>query len=121
MKAIDEETVSLHFCLVLGSKWSNKVHQVSEVWPAQKHLLKKKEFNYNKLKLRKVILLDSGATMDLFCNVSMVWNIHKTKGTLRIQTNGDTMVVPKKATVEGYWKKCGMTKMTSQKLFPSKI
>jgi hypothetical protein len=55
-----------------------------------------------KLDLKEVILLDSQSTMDLFCNASLVSKIRKSRSNLRLKSNGGTMVVTRKKTMEGY-------------------
>jgi hypothetical protein len=55
-----------------------------------------------KLDLKEVILLDSQSTMDLFCNASLVSKISKSRSSMRLKSNGSTMVVTPKATMEGY-------------------
>ena len=63
----------------------------------QTHAMKSKI----KLKLREVILLDSQSTMDLMCNKAMVAKIFKSDSTMRMQSNGGTMEVIRKATIAG--------------------
>jgi hypothetical protein len=46
-----------------------------------------------KLDLKKVILLDSPSTMDLFCRTSLVSKISKLRSNMRLKSNGGTMVV----------------------------
>jgi hypothetical protein len=55
-----------------------------------------------KLDLTEVILLDSRSTMDLFCNVALVSKISKSISSMRLKSNGGTMVVTQKPTMEGY-------------------
>jgi hypothetical protein len=40
--------------------------------------------------------------MDLFCNVTLVSNISKSKSSMRLKSNGGTMLVTRKATMKGY-------------------
>jgi hypothetical protein len=55
-----------------------------------------------KLDLKEVILLNSHSNMDLFCNSALVSNISKSKSSMRLKSNGGTMVVNRKATMKGY-------------------
>jgi hypothetical protein len=55
-----------------------------------------------KIDLKDVILLDSQSPMDLFCNAALVSKISKSRSSMRLKRNGDTMVVTRKATIEGY-------------------
>jgi hypothetical protein len=55
-----------------------------------------------KLDLKEVILLDSQSTMDLFCNEALVSKISNSRSSMRLKSNGGTMVVTRKATMEGY-------------------
>jgi hypothetical protein len=55
-----------------------------------------------KLDLKEVILIDSQSTMDLFCNAALVSKISKSRTSMRLKSNGGTMVVTRKATMEGY-------------------
>jgi hypothetical protein len=55
-----------------------------------------------KLDLKEVILLDSGSTIDLFCNSSMVMNTIKSPSTLKLKSNGGNMSVTRKASLPGY-------------------
>jgi hypothetical protein len=55
-----------------------------------------------KLDLKEVILLDSHSTMDLFCNAALVIKISKSKSSIRLKSDGGTMVVTRKATMKGY-------------------
>jgi hypothetical protein len=57
-----------------------------------------------KLDLKEVILLYSQSTMDIFCNAALVSNISKSRSNIRLKSNGSTMVVTRKATMEGYKK-----------------
>jgi hypothetical protein len=55
-----------------------------------------------KLDLKEVILLDSQSTMDLLCNAALVIKISKSRSNMRLKSNGGTMVVTQKATMERY-------------------
>jgi hypothetical protein len=55
-----------------------------------------------KLDLKEVILLNRQSTMDLFCNAALVSKISKSRSNIRLKSNGGTMVVTRKATMEGY-------------------
>jgi hypothetical protein len=55
-----------------------------------------------KLDLKEVILLDSQSTIDLFYNADLVSKISKSRSIMRLKSNGGTMVVTRKATMEGY-------------------
>jgi fumarate hydratase class II len=55
-----------------------------------------------KLDLKEVILLESQSTMDLFCNAALLSKISKSISSMRLKINGSTMVVTRKATIEGY-------------------
>jgi hypothetical protein len=55
-----------------------------------------------KLDLKEVILLNSQSTMDLFCNTALVSKVIKSRSNMRLKSNGGTMVVTRKATMEGY-------------------
>jgi hypothetical protein len=55
-----------------------------------------------KIDLREVILLDIQSTMDLFCNAALVSKTCKSTTSMRLKSNGGTMVVSQKATMPGY-------------------
>jgi hypothetical protein len=55
-----------------------------------------------KIDLREVILLDSQSTMDLFCNAALVSKTCKSTTSMRLKSNGGTMLVNRKATIPGY-------------------
>jgi hypothetical protein len=60
-----------------------------------------------KLDLKVVILLDSQSTMDLFCNtalLSKISKISKSRSNMQLKSNVGTMVITRKATMEGYSK-----------------
>jgi hypothetical protein len=52
--------------------------------------------------LRQVILLDSQSTMDLFCNRSFLKKSFRSKKSMRLKSNGGTMVVTQQAQIKGY-------------------
>jgi hypothetical protein len=54
-----------------------------------------------KIDLRGVILLDSQSTMDLFCNESLVSKTCKSRTSMKLKSNGGTMIVTRKATIPG--------------------
>jgi hypothetical protein len=55
-----------------------------------------------RLDLKEVILLDNQSTMDLFCNAALVKKISKSRSNMQLKSNGGTMVVTRKAVMEGY-------------------
>jgi hypothetical protein len=55
-----------------------------------------------KLDLKEVTLLDSQSTMDLFCNSYLISKINKSRSSMRLKSNGGTIVVTRKAAMEGY-------------------
>jgi hypothetical protein len=55
-----------------------------------------------KIDLREVILLDSKSTLDIFCNASLVSKTCKSTTSMRLKSNGGTMVVTQKSTIPGY-------------------
>jgi hypothetical protein len=55
-----------------------------------------------KLDLREVIHLDIHSTMDIFCNTALVSKTSKYNSSMRLKSNGVTMVVTHKATMPGY-------------------
>jgi hypothetical protein len=55
-----------------------------------------------KIDLREVILLDNQCTMDIFCNAALVSKTCKSTISMRLKSNGGTMVVTQKATMSGY-------------------
>ena len=65
-----------------------------------------KQANSSKLKLdlTEVILLDSQSTMDLFCNRSLVESTFDSGSSVRLKSNGGTMVITRKAKIAGYHK-----------------
>jgi hypothetical protein len=54
-----------------------------------------------KLDVREVILLDSQSAMDLFCNAALVSKTSRSKSSMRLKSNGGTMVVARKAKMMG--------------------
>jgi hypothetical protein len=55
-----------------------------------------------KINLWEVVLLDSQSTMDLFCNAALISKTCKSTTSMRLKSNGGTMVVTWKATMHGY-------------------
>ena len=74
----------------------------SEFEPPIANLFKQAHGIKMELPLRDVILLDSQSTMDLFCNRALVTKIIVPEKSLRLKSNGGTMIVTKKAQVAGY-------------------
>jgi hypothetical protein len=55
-----------------------------------------------KIDLREVIILDSQSTMDIFCNAALVSKTRKSTTSMRLKSNGGTMLVTRKAIMPGY-------------------
>jgi hypothetical protein len=55
-----------------------------------------------RLDLREIILLDSQSTMDIFCNAALVSKTRKSNLSVRLKSNGVTIVETLKATMMGY-------------------
>ena len=64
----------------------------------------------NNLDLREIILLDSQSTMDFFCNQALVKETYKSRSSMRLESNGGTMVVTHKAKMAGYHKNIWFSK-----------
>jgi hypothetical protein len=73
-------------------------------------LFKQKIRSKLNLDLRNIILLDSQSTMDLFCNPNLVQNVKKSKDVMKLQSNGGTMKVNHKASINGYDNKVWFSK-----------
>jgi hypothetical protein len=73
-------------------------------------LFKQTQWKEITLDLKNVILLDSQSTMDLFCNPELVKHVTKSSHKMRLQSNGGSMTVNHKATIEGYKKKVWFSK-----------
>jgi hypothetical protein len=54
------------------------------------------------LDLWEVILLDSQSNIDLFYNTALVRKTRKYKSSMRLKSNGGTMVVTREAMMPGY-------------------
>jgi hypothetical protein len=54
-----------------------------------------------KLKLKKVILLDSQSTMDLICDPALMESTFKSIHSMQLKSNGRTMEVKKQAIMLG--------------------
>jgi hypothetical protein len=65
-------------------------------------LFKQSQGKTIELDLREVILLDSQSMMDLFCNRALVMRTYNSDMSMKLKSNGGTMVVTKKAEVAGY-------------------
>ena len=65
-------------------------------------LFKQSQGKTIELDLREVILLDSQSMMDLFCNRALVTRTYNSDTSMKLKSNGGTMVVTKKAEVPGY-------------------
>ena len=64
----------------------------------------------NKLDLRKIVLLDSQSTMDLFYNQALITETYKYISRMRLKSNSGTMLVTHKAKKAGYHKKIWFSK-----------
>jgi hypothetical protein len=72
----------------------------NEFEPRIAKLFKQAELSV-KIDLREIILLDSQSTTDLFCNAALVSKTCKSTTSMRLKSNGGTMVVTRKATIPG--------------------
>jgi hypothetical protein len=52
--------------------------------------------------MKKLIFLDNGSTVDLFCNSNLVTNIRTTTKTLEVSMNGGKLFTNQNATVANY-------------------
>ena len=52
--------------------------------------------------LKEQILLDNQSTADIFCNKAYLKDIHEVPETLKLHTNGGTLLCNEKGTLEGY-------------------
>ena len=69
---------------------------------AQQNTLRRLD-NDEKRKVNKWwILLDSGSTVDVFCNASLLTNIHTVNEEMKVHCNAGQSVTSKKGTLEGY-------------------
>jgi hypothetical protein len=76
----------------------------SEFEPRISNLFKQTHGNGIALDLKEIILLDSQSTMDLFCSKVLVDKTFKSKNTMKLKSNGGSMLVNQKATIFGYHK-----------------
>ena len=73
--------------------------------PAIERLFKQSASSRPKdLDLRKVLLIDSQSTVDLFCDPSLCTEVYKTSGSMRLNSNGGNMRISQKAKVKGYFR-----------------
>ena len=73
--------------------------------PAIERLFKQSASSRPKdLDLRKVLLIDSQSTVDLFCDPSLCTEVYKTNGSMRLNSNGGNMRISQKAKVKGYFR-----------------
>ena len=52
--------------------------------------------------MKKVIMLDSGTTISLFCNKELVTDVQESTELLNLSTNAGSKVIDKEATVRGF-------------------
>jgi hypothetical protein len=73
----------------------------SEFEPRISNLFKQTHGNGIALDLKEITLLDSQSTMDLFCSEVLVDKTFKSKNTMKLKSNGGSMLVNQKATIFG--------------------
>ena len=103
----DTHEESSHFQFVEGFQFAQLDHQFE---PRIRNLFKQAEPKKIKLDLREVILLDSQSTMDLICNKAMVTKVFKSGSSMRLRSNGGSMLVTHKAKMPGYNKNVWFSK-----------
>ena len=59
-------------------------------------------YGSNNNNLKNYILLDNQSTVDIFCNKSLLHNIHNVKTDMTIETNGGTLTTNKKGYLKGH-------------------
>ena len=52
--------------------------------------------------LRRMILLDNQSTCDLFCNIKLLSNIHKTYKTIQVTGNGGSITTNRQGHIKNY-------------------
>ena len=62
--------------------------------------------NGNKIQLRKMLLLDSCLTVELFCNKNLVTKIWTSKNSMTVKGNGRDLQTHQNAHVENYGEVC---------------
>jgi hypothetical protein len=99
----DEEEAS-HFQYQDGTCFAQITSSTNRKFEPRIAQLFKKKINGSKLKLnlQQIIIMDSGSTLDLFCNQSLVEHIEASPLTLRLKSNGGTMKVTCHARLPGY-------------------
>ena len=96
-----------HFQFEQGFQFAQLDHQFE---PRIRNLFKQAEPKKIKLDLREVTLLDSQSTMDLTCNKGMVAKVFKSGSSVRLRSNGGSMLVTHKAKMPGYHKNVWFSK-----------
>ena len=98
----DAEEEASHFQYHQGVQFTQLE---SKFEPRISNLFKQSHGTKIAIDLRQIILLDSQSTMDLFCNKALVDKTFKSSDTMRLKSNGGSMLVNEKATIPGYAKK----------------
>ena len=104
----DEEEQNLHIQIADRGLQFTQLHREFE--PYNANLFNQAPYFNNKLDLGEIIILDSQSTVDLFCNQALVKETYKSSISMRLKSNGGTMVVTHKAKMAGYHKNIWFSK-----------
>ena len=104
----DTEEEASHFQFVDNAFQFAQLDQEFE--PRIAKLFKQAHGTKVNLDLREIILLDSQSTMDLMCNEALVERTFKSSSSMRLLSNGGSLIVKRKAKMPGYHKKVWFSK-----------